>query len=96
MAAGNDVFKAGDAGFDKRLFDITPHVCWRRAVKRQVTALGADYQFFARKIGGPNQSRQSFTNRSLASLKTIIGDRINDICAQLNRVREALNVTLVG
>src|ERR1044072_47328 len=92
-AAGN-LTPGGNAGFDEVLFNILAHVRRRRSVKRQVTAFRTNHEFFPRK-SALMQRTEGRANRSLTSLKAIIGGRINHVGAQLGSAHHRIAVALI-
>jgi hypothetical protein len=92
-ATGN-VAPRGDAGLNKVLFDVLAHVAWRRSVKRQVTAFRANHELSPRKTTFL-QHLEGRANRSLTSLKAIIGGGIDHVRAQLDGARHRFGVALI-
>ena len=86
MAAADNVFEVRNPRLYKRLLDVAANVARRRAVKRQVTTLRADDDVVAREaLFG--QLVQGFPDRTFASLETIVGGGVDDVCAELDRAR---------
>ena len=95
MRAGCDVGPTCDAGLDEVVLDILPHVARRRAVEREIAALGADDNFFTRKTTSA-QFAERGANRSFASLKAIIRGRVDYVRAQLDRAHDRFGVAPIG
>src|SRR5215475_10037060 len=89
MARLNEIIPLADAGFDECLFDISDHLlaaAGRRAVKRNVTALGRNYDLIPRRQALREQIRERIAEISLAALATIIRRRIEYVTTQFDRV----------
>ena len=50
VTAANNILKTRNARLDEGFIDVAANISRRRAVKRQITALGADDYFVARKF----------------------------------------------
>src|SRR6266850_3939255 len=95
VRAAGDICEARDPGLHESLFDVLPNIARRLAVKRQVTALGANHDLVTRKSPLVEFS-QGCANRSFTSLKTIIGGCVDDVRAQFNGARETFGIPGVG
>src|ERR1700694_5963958 len=94
--AADDIFKTRYSLFYESLFNVVVHILRRRTVKRQVTALGADYQFIARKASCLGEITQSSSNRAFASLKAIVRSSVYDVRAQFNGAHNRVRVSPIG
>src|SRR6185437_10123570 len=95
VRTARDVTPGRDSCLNEILFDVSPHVMGRRAVERQITTFRADDEFFTREAARLQVS-QGCTNRPLASLKSIIGGRIDDVDAQLNGSRHCFRIAAIS
>src|SRR6266576_3783781 len=81
VAATHDILEARDAGFDECLLDVTSYVSRWCAVEWQISAFGTDDDFISREAAIVCQLLQRRSDRSLASLKTIVGGSVDDVGA---------------
>lgn len=88
MHAADNLFKGRYAWFDESLFNIAANISWRRAVKREITTLGADDYFIAGETLCFGQVAQSRADRTFASLKTVVCGSIDYIGAKLDRANK--------
>jgi hypothetical protein len=83
-----------DAGLNEGLLDVSPHAGLPRGrlrVEREVAALRADDQLFAREAGG-RESLESLAHRAFAALEAVVGGRVDDVRAQLDGARDGVGV----
>src|SRR5688572_5346017 len=95
MAAAGEVPELSDARNHESIFNVTPHVARRRAVKRQVTTLRTNDQFIARKTLPRSQLSQGSSDGSFTSLEAVVRRRVDNVSSERDRANYGVSIAVI-